>query len=57
MGIIALKKQSENAKLKLRKLRGTRIYIYDTNFKSLIYIAESKEWLYKNIKIHHVSKK
>ena len=39
----------------LRTLRGTVIYMYDTKTQSLIYLSESKEWLYQNIGIHHVS--
>ena len=46
---------SEEAREKLRNLRGTKIYIYDTTTKSLIFISDSKEWLYKNISIHHIS--
>ena len=46
---------SEKAKKKLRVLRGTPIYIYDTTSKSLIFISDSKQWLYDNLKIHHVS--
>jgi GIY-YIG catalytic domain/NUMOD1 domain len=39
----------------LRKLRGKAIYIYDTLTKSLIYLSDSKEWLYDTIGIHHVT--
>lgn len=39
----------------LRKLRGTPIYVYDTTTKSLIFMSDSKQWLYTNIGIHHVS--
>jgi len=39
----------------LRKLRGTPIYIYDTITKSLIFVSDSKQWLYQNIGIHHTS--
>lgn len=46
---------SEEARNRLRTKRGTIIYIYDTTTKSLIFISDSKEWLYKNISIHHVS--
>ena len=35
--------------------RGTPIYIYDTHTKSLIFISDSKQWLYTNLGIHHVS--
>ena len=43
------------ARERLRTLRGTVIYMYDTKTQLLIYISESKEWLYQNIGIHHVS--
>ena len=46
---------SEEARNRLRILRGTIIYLYDTTTKSLIFISDSKEWLYKNISIHHIS--
>ena len=46
---------SEEAREKLRKLFGPILYIYDTTTKSLIFISDSKEWLYKNISIHHIS--
>ena len=46
---------SEEAQNRLQILRGTIIYIYDTTTKSLIFISDSKEWLYQNISIHHVS--
>ena len=39
----------------LRQLRGIPIYIYDVNTKSLIFISDSKQWLYDNLKIHHIS--
>jgi hypothetical protein len=34
---------SEEAKIMLRQLRGTPIYIYDTTAKSLIFISDSKQ--------------
>jgi hypothetical protein len=46
---------SLEARDKLRKLRGTPIYIYDTFTKSLIYLSDSKQWLYDTIEIHHVT--
>ena len=46
---------SQAARLALRKLRGAPIYIYDTMTKSLIFISDSKQWLYDNIGIHHVT--
>jgi GIY-YIG catalytic domain/Cytochrome C and Quinol oxidase polypeptide I/NUMOD1 domain len=39
----------------LLKLRGTPIYIYDTLTKSLIYLSDSKQWLYDTIGIHHMT--
>jgi hypothetical protein len=39
----------------LLKLRGTPIYIYDTLTKSLIYLSDSKQWLYDTIGIHHIT--
>lgn len=35
--------KSSEARDKLRKLRGTPIYIYDTFSKTLIYISDSKQ--------------
>ena len=46
---------SQAAKEALRKTRGTSIYLYDNITKSLIYISESKQWLYDNILIHHTT--
>ena len=46
---------SEEAKERLRKLRGKTIYLYDTVTKTLIFISDSKQWLYSNVKLHHVS--
>ena len=46
---------SPEARDLLRKLRGTPIYIYDTITKSLIFISDSKQRLYQNIGIHHIS--
>jgi len=46
---------SQEAREKLRKLRGTPVYIYDTFTKSLIYLSDSKQWLYDTIEIHHVT--
>lgn len=37
---------SLEAREKLRKLRGTPVYIYDTFTESLIYLSDSKQWLY-----------
>ena len=46
---------SLKARETLQKMRGTSIYIYDLSSKSLIFISDSKQWLYNNIYIHHVS--
>jgi hypothetical protein len=46
---------SQEARNILRKLRGTPIYIYDTVTKSLIFLSDSKQWLYDTIEIHHVT--
>lgn len=46
---------SQKAKEALRKIRGTPIYIYDNVTKSLIFISDSKQWLYDNINIHHIT--
>ena len=46
---------SQEARDRLRKLRGQTIYVYDTLTKTLIFISDSKQWLYVNIKIHHVT--
>jgi hypothetical protein len=39
------KPMSEKARDRLRKLRGTPIFIYDIITKSLIFISDSKQWL------------
>lgn len=46
---------SLEAREKLRNLRGTPVFIYDTITKSLIHISDSKQWLYDMIEIHHVT--
>lgn len=38
---------------KLRKERGTPIYIYDAETFNLLYIFESKQHVYNSISIHH----
>ena len=38
---------------KLRKLRGTPIYVYDAETLCLLYIFESKQYMYDMINIHH----
>ena len=44
---------SEEARIKLRKLRGQVFYVYDTNTKTLIFIFDSKQFAYDNINIDH----
>lgn len=44
---------SEEARNKLRKLRGQVFYAYDTNTKTLIFIFDSKQFAYDNINIDH----
>ena len=46
---------SPEARDSLRKLRGIPLYIYDTITKSLIFVSDSKQWLYQNIGIHYKS--
>lgn len=38
---------------KLRKQRGTPVFIYDSNDFSLLHIFDSKQHLYNSISIHH----
>jgi hypothetical protein len=44
---------SDEARIKLRKLRGQVFYVYDTNTKTLIFIFDSKQLAYDNINIDH----
>jgi hypothetical protein len=44
---------SEEARQKLRKLRGQIFYVYDINTKTLIFIFDSKQFAYENINIDH----
>lgn len=44
---------SEEARNKLRKLRGQAFYVYDINTKTLIFIFDSKQFAYDNINIDH----
>jgi hypothetical protein len=44
---------SEEARNKLRKLRGQVFYVYDSTSKSLIFIFDSKQFAYDNINIDH----
>jgi len=46
---------SEEAKITLRKIRGIAVYIYDIQTKSLIFVSDSKQYLYDNIKIHNIT--
>lgn len=49
------KPMSLEARNLLRRLRGTPLYIYDIHTNSLIFLSESKQWLYDSIGIHRVS--
>ena len=44
---------SEEARIRLRKLRGQAFYVYDTQTKTLIFIFDSKQFAYDNINIDH----
>ena len=44
---------SEEARKKLRKLRGVVFYVYDSLTKTLIFMFESKQFAYDNINIDH----
>jgi len=44
---------SEEAREKLRKIRGQAFYVYDSLSKSLIFIFDSKQYAYNNIKLDH----
>jgi hypothetical protein len=44
---------SEEARNKLRKIRGQAFYVYDNLSKSLIFIFDSKQYAYDNINIDH----
>jgi GIY-YIG catalytic domain/NUMOD1 domain len=44
---------SEEARVKLRKLRGQAFYVYDTLAKTLIFMFDSKQFAYDNINIDH----
>ena len=44
---------SEEARIKLRKLRGQVFYVYDTSTKTLIFIFDSKQFAYDNVNIDH----
>jgi NUMOD1 domain len=44
---------SDEARLKLRKLRGQPFYVYDIQSKSLIFIFDSKQFAYDQINIDH----
>lgn len=46
---------SEEARIKLRKLRGQVFYVYDTSTKTLIFIFDSKQYAYDNINIDHLT--
>jgi len=44
---------SEEARNKLRKIKGQAFYVYDNLSKSLIFIFDSKQFAYDNINIDH----
>jgi hypothetical protein len=44
---------SEEARIKLRKIRGQPFYVYDTFTKTLIFIFDSKQFAYDNINIDY----
>jgi len=44
---------SEEARNKLRKISGQAFYVYDNLSKSLIFIFDSKQYAYSNIKLDH----
>lgn len=44
---------SQEIREKLRKQRGTPIYVYDARDFTLLYVFESKQHMYNSINIHH----
>ena len=46
---------SQEIRDKLRKQRGTAVYLYSVDDFSLLYIFESKQHMYKSINIHHTT--
>lgn len=44
---------SQEIREKLRKLRGTPIYVYEAETLCLLYIFESKQHMYNMVNIHH----
>ena len=44
---------SEEARIKLRKMRGQAFYVYDSLSKSLIFMFDSKQFAYNNFNIDH----
>ena len=46
---------SQEAREKLRKQRGTPVYMYDAKDLTLLYTFGSKQQVYDNISIHHVT--
>lgn len=44
---------SEEARIRLRKIRGKAFYVYDIQTKTLIFIFDSKQFAYDNINIDH----
>ena len=47
------KPMSDEARLKLRKIRGQPFYVYDIQSKTLIFIFDSKQFAYDQINIDH----
>src|SRR5277367_672467 len=47
------KPMSEEARTKLRKIRGLPFYVYDIQIKTLIFIFDSKQFAYNEINIDH----
>lgn len=43
----------EEIRLRLRKQRGTPVFVYDANDFTLLYVFDSKTHMYNSIKIHH----
>lgn len=44
---------SQEMREKLRKQRGTPVYMYDVKYFTLLYVFESKQQIYDSINMHH----
>jgi hypothetical protein len=44
---------SQNMREQLRKQRGTPVFVYDANDFTLLFIFDSKQYMYNTINIHH----